>query len=236
MKMAGIIGGVGPMATVRLMQRIIQMTDASKDQEHIPLTVYHWPQIPDRTAFLEGRSGEDPAAWICEAARKLEGQGVNMIVIPCLTAHSFWEKIQACVSIPVVNAAEECGNLLRKSGVSIAGILATDGTIHQQVFQSALQKRGINSVFPSDRMQKKLMELIYSDIKAGKSVSACTFQEICGQLKEKSVQTIVLGCTELSLIPKELISCGSYLDAVDVMAKCVVENCGRLKKEYIQLL
>lgn len=231
-KTVGIIGGMGPMATVHLMQRIVEMTDARKDQEHIPMLVYHLPQIPDRTAFLEGRSRESPVLPIQQAAIKLEEQGADLLVIPCVTAHAFLKSIQHEVSIPVMNAAEECSSLLQKSGVAEVGILATDGALRCEIFQSTLYRKGIRTILPSERMQHALMRLIYSVLKAGKMADTGTLAEICNELKENGAQAIVLGCTELSLIWKEQLPAGMYLDAIDVMARRVVESCGRLKDEY----
>lgn len=102
----GIIGGMGPSATVDLMDKIIKNTPAKKDQGHIKMIVDHNPQIPDRTAYLL-QNGEDPTIPLLTCARNLEQWGADFIAIPCNTAHAFVDEIQQNISIPIIHMIEE---------------------------------------------------------------------------------------------------------------------------------
>src|SRR3989344_7801451 len=92
-KTIGIIGGVGPEATLDLYRWIIKLTPAKKDQDHIPTLIYSLPQIPDRTqALLYG--GEDPLPYLVKAAKVLKRGGADFLIIPCNTAHAFIDQLQ----------------------------------------------------------------------------------------------------------------------------------------------
>ena len=88
----GIIGGLGPIATAYFMELIIQMTDAKRDQDHLSMIVYNAPEIPDRTSYILGVSSRNPVWDMIEIGRKLAGQKVACISIPCVTAHYFHEE------------------------------------------------------------------------------------------------------------------------------------------------
>ncbi|GAH53208.1 unnamed protein product, partial [marine sediment metagenome] len=105
-KIIGILGGMGPEATVDLFHKIIKFTPAKKDQDHFRIIIDNNPKIPDRTAAILGK-GEDPLPALQETARNLEKAGVDFIIIPCNTAHYFLPQIQKSVNIPVLNMIEE---------------------------------------------------------------------------------------------------------------------------------
>ncbi|MDO4281715.1 MAG: amino acid racemase, partial [Peptococcaceae bacterium] len=127
----GVIGGVGPMATVYFMQRVIEMTKADCDQEHINMIVFNDCDIPDRTAFITKRSPDNPVPLMAEDAERLEAAGCEFVVIPCNTAHYFYEELQRAVDIPVVNIVTETIRYAKEmtKDLRCVGILATTGTI-----------------------------------------------------------------------------------------------------------
>ena len=236
MHMLGVIGGLGPMATAFFMQMAIEMTEAGTDQEHIEMIVYNCPSIPDRTSYIVGQSGENPGIPMAEAGRKLAAFGAEIIAIPCVTANYFYRQLSAEIPVPVINVIEEAAGYLADEGVSTVGIMATDGTIRSGLFQKALQLRGIRAVLPGEASQKDVMHLIYEDVKATKPAEMDRFARVSCQLREKVAQVIVLGCTELSMIRRDEQIGAGYLDVMQLLAKCSVEACGTLKKEYRQLI
>ena len=145
----GVLGGVGPLATVYFMEMIIEMTDASKDQEHIDMLVSNHATIPDRTGFILGESSESPMDAMVEDAQMLETAGCSFVVIPCNTAHYFFEDIRNSVQIPVLNIIEETIDYAKKQGsqrkipreIKKLGILATEGTISSGTY-SVLRQTG----------------------------------------------------------------------------------------------
>ena len=147
----GVIGGLGPMATARFMNgMVIQMTDASCDQEHLEMIIHNCPQIPDRTAYILGKSDKDPAPPMIRAGRALAGEGASCIAIPCITAHYFHRELSDGIGIPIINAITETGHELIRSGARRIGIMATDGTIRSGIFQKELEEKGLEIVLPDE--------------------------------------------------------------------------------------
>lgn len=236
MEKLGIIGGLGPMATVSFMKRIIDMTDATCDQEHIHMVVEHCPTIPDRTAYILDHNKPDPAPAILEACRILEGAGVDEIAIPCVTAHFFRDKIAKITSIPVLDGVALCADYLKEKGVHNVGIMATDGTIASGIFHNVLSEHGITSVTPTPKAQRYVMDLIYNDVKGGRPIEQDKFGAVAVELRENGAEVIILGCTELSVIADKWLPDGRFLDVLSVLSRACVMDFGKLKDAYKELL
>lgn len=236
MKKLGVIGGLGPMATAYFYQLVVRMTDASKDQEHINTVIISDPSTPDRTRFILGMSNEDPMPFLMESGRELVKQGVDVIAVPCITAHFFQHTLQDGLGVEVINAIEETGRYLQKKGIDTIGVIATDGTIETGLFQKTLLNYGIKCFVPDKNGQETVMHLIYDEIKAGKTAEIDLFNRVADQLFEKGAQIILLGCTEISLIKKENKLGKGFLDVMEVLAQKAVLTCGRLREEYKELI
>lgn len=236
MKNLGVIGGLGPMATAYFMQLVIEMTDAKTDQEHIPMMIYNCPQIPDRTSFFLGKSKENPVTKIIECGRLLEQVGMELLAMPCITAHILFDEIQKEVSIPMIHIVKETAEYLKKEGVCSVGLEATDGTIWTGIFQKELEKQGMKVVLPSKEKQEMVMHLIYNNVKAGRRIDMERFEQIEQELHEQGAEVIILGCTELSMISRDEKIGHGYLDAMEVLAKTAVLQCGKLKSKYNKLI
>ncbi|MGN0506115.1 MAG: aspartate/glutamate racemase family protein [Lachnospiraceae bacterium] len=236
MKTLGVIGGLGPMATAYYMQLVIEMTEASTDQEHIPMIIYNRPQIPDRTSFLLGRSPENPAPQIIDCGKRLAADGAELIAIPCITAHALHEQIQEQVPVPIIHVIKETAAYLKQEGIRRVGLEATDGTIHTGVFQKELEANGIEVVLPSEEKQNMVMHMIYNNVKAGLRVDMERFEKVEAELHAEGAEVILLGCTELSMISRDEKIGHGYLDVMEVLARAAVLSCGTLKSKYRRLL
>lgn len=236
MKTLGIIGGLGPMATAYLLQLIIEMTDAATDQEHLDVIVFDRPSTPDRTAYLLDNSKPSPLPSMQKTAQTLEQLGAGVLCAPCVTSHAFYPQLAASVKIPFLNMVTETAAELSANGCKRVGIMATSGTVRTGLFQSALTQAGIAPVLPSDRCQQLVMSVIYDEIKAGKPADPEKFRAISNELTAAGCESIILGCTELSLIKKDAGLSSGYLDALEVLAKRSVQTCGgKLKPQYEHL-
>lgn len=232
MKTLGVIGGLGPMATAYFMQLVTQMSDARTDQEHIEMLVYSRPSVPDRTAYILGKSPDSPLPYMQEMGRALKRMGAQVIAIPCITAHYFQEELQEAAGLPVIHTIRETAACLRGAGVKAAGILATDGTVESRIFQTELEKAGIQPVLPDKKGQQALMDIIYGDIKRGRRPDMDRFRRTAEDLLDRGARTNILACTELSIIKRDEGLQQGYLDVLDVLARTAVRRCGRLKAEY----
>ena len=236
MKRLGIIGGLGPMATAYFLRLIIEMTDAKTDQEHIEVICHSKPQIPDRTRYILGLSQENPMPELLETGRGLVAQGAEVIAIPCITAHFFQKELEEQIGRPIVHAIEETAKYLQMEGVTRVGLMATDGTIQSRLFRSVLEKYGIICTVPNEENQKKVMHIIYSNVKAGLPAEMHLFRDVAEHLFSEGAEVILLGCTELSLLKRDENLGKGFLDVLEVLTRQVVKSCGTLREEYEHLI
>jgi aspartate racemase len=229
----GVVGGVGPAATVDFMHKIVRNTPASRDQDHIKLLVEQNPQIPDRTENLIG-DGPDPTVSLYATCKKLEAGDADIIAIPCNTAHAYVERIQPYLSVPIANMLTVTVEYLRSSFPALreVGLLATSGTIASGVYQKAFEACGLTQVVPGPALQARVMNAIYGPrgVKAGLTEGECVddVRAAVDALIDRGVEVIVLGCTELPL----LLAQGEHVsesgrtawlaDPTDILAKCCV--------------
>lgn len=233
MKKLGILGGLGPMATAYFLQLLTQMSDAQTDQEHMEIVLYSKPSIPDRTKYIIGESEISPVEDMVVVGQKLKEMGADIIAIPCITAHYFHKELEERIGLPIIHAIEETVFRLEEKKTAKVGILATDGTIASGLFQNALEQHGIQAVIPEAESQKKLMEIIYHEIKAGAKINTPLFHQIAKELFDQGAEVILLACTELSLVKKEHVLPAGYLDVMEVLARKAVQCCNRVREEYM---
>ncbi|HQD39229.1 MAG: amino acid racemase [Firmicutes bacterium] len=205
MKVVGIIGGMGPQATVDLFQKIIDITPAKCDQEHLKILIYCDPTIPDRTRAILGK-GSSPVPKLLGAARSLIEMGAELLAIPCNTAHYFVPVLQKSLPVPVIHMLHEVAQEIRRkhSGVEKVGLLATDGTIAAGVYEKALRERSLVVLYPEEAEQRKVMEVIYGErgVKAG-TVAPWQTEELDGvieSLRKRGAGAVIAGCTEISYL------------------------------------
>jgi len=195
----GIIGGMGPLATKDLFEKIILNTEAKCDQEHIQVFIDNNINIPDRTKAIL-RQGEDPLQEMLKSGKRLEALGSDVIIMPCNTAHYFFHELSGQLKVPVINMLEVTAKRAYESGYRKVGILATDGTIRSGVYAKAMEKYGIDIVVPGEAGQKAVMDIIYKGIKAGKiQVDTAPFLTAIEELQANGAEALVLGCTELPM-------------------------------------
>jgi aspartate racemase len=201
-QMIGILGGMGPEATLDLYRHIINLTPASRDQDHFRVLIYSNPKIPDRTlAIAEG--GESPLDALLESARLLESTGASIIAMPCNAAHHYLGQLRAAVGIPILDMiAETCGALRKRSPeVKTAGLLASDGTVQSKIYHQALEAEGIRVLLPGESDQSFIQSVI-AEVKAGKHTKETREKLLAAgtRLIEGGAQAVILGCTEIPLV------------------------------------
>lgn len=224
----GILGGLGPYATVDIFDKIVKNTAAAKDQDHIKVIIENNPQIPDRTAALRG-SGEDPGIALLATAEKLQSAGADFIIVPCNTAHVFMESVQQHIRIPVLSMIEETAKYIIENfpSVKTVGLLATSGTVGSKVYETQLDKRGLKMLVPATKSQEKLvMEAIYGKdgIKAGQKTGKPRdlLQKAARELAASGAALIILGCTEIPLVLKDGDMDIPFIDPTEILAKSAV--------------
>jgi aspartate racemase len=222
-QLAGIAGGMGPLATIELMRLVVEETPATCDQEHIPLLVYSNPQVPDRTKAILGE-GPSPVKALVESAQLLEKAGATFLAFPCNTAHYFLPKVEVRVSVPIIDMIEETAIEVEKAGVSKIGILATDGSIKTGIYQKALKRRGIEAEIPDEKRQLAVMEAIYG-VKAGYDLKDAEriLEPVLIYMSER-VDAVIAGCTELPMLLRGPAHGLVVIDTLRVLARRIVER------------
>lgn len=247
MKTIGIIGGLGPMATAYFFECITRMTSAQTDQEHPRVYIASVPDIPDRTAYILGKSTEDPLPFMIKAAKCLEKNGADFLAMPCVTAHYFYDALSEELHIPLIQLTRRLADDIREKGIRRVGIMATSGTIESRALERELQKAGIESVVPADGLQEVLMDIIYGQIKKDMPIRWGDVERVISNLTDQGAEKIILGCTELPLLKKSVWQAeseslsrmlfGNCIDVLEVLAqKAVLESGARLKDQYTDVI
>ena len=231
--MLGVIGGLGPIATAYFMELVIRMTNAAVDQEHLPMLIYNCPDIPDRTGYLLGKCPDSPLPRMVDLGQRLQREGATCIAIPCITAHCFHEELVEAIDVPIIHAIKETVLHLKENGIRKVGIMATDGTISTGIFARELELEALEPIVPSAARQKDVMHLIYDNIKANRPPDMERFHAVRDELQAQGAEAIILGCTELSLIKRDYPIGPGFIDAMEVLSRRAVLDCGgELKEEF----
>ena len=199
-KIAGVLGGMGPEATVDFMAKVIAMTDARRDQDHVRMLVDHNPHVPNRQDAILG-DGEDPGPALADMAARLQASGADFLVMPCNTAYVFEDAILAAVTVPLVSIITESVVAAAEGGADAIGLLATDGCVRAGVYQKGVESAGLQAVLPTDAELAAAMSLI-KEIKAGNYGQQTTdkMAKLAEALVERGADAIIAGCTEIPLV------------------------------------
>lgn len=223
----GVIGGMGPQATQVFYQRIIDRTDAERDQDHLPALILSDTAVPDRTAaLLEGR-GEEVFRRLLADAQLLERSGCTALAIPCNTSHYFADRLQEALRIPLLHMVRLAVTRMKDKGVKKAAILATQGTITTGVYQKECDVLGLEAWSPDPETQRLVTEIIYDEIKKGEKGSREKFAAIDKAVRSAGCDGAILGCTELSVYRAYHPLPEFYLDAMEVLAEECIRRCGK---------
>jgi aspartate racemase len=218
-KIAGIIGGMGPEATIDLMHRILRLTPALDDIDHVRCIVDNNPKVPSRIrAIIEGYE-ENPGPCMADMARRLESWGADFLAIPCNTAHYYYEAVSNAVKIPVINLIDIVVSHVKKNalGCRKIGVLASTAVLMTGLYEKRFHEVGIKVIYPTSIFQERLLNVI-KNIKIGDTSSKVVkeYKEVCEHLCSAGVKSVVIACTELSIISCDLGV--EIIDSADILA------------------
>ncbi|KQP06006.1 aspartate racemase [Methylobacterium sp. Leaf99] len=224
--MLGILGGMGPMATVDFMRKLVDATPATRDQDHPGALVLQASDIPDRTRAILG-GGPDPLPAMAAGLRRLEAAGATRIAIPCNTAHHWHAALQARTALPILHIVEAvAGTLLARGyrGGSV-GLLATSGTLAAGIYPERLARHGFVCVSPAD--QDAVMRAIRLAKAGAVAEAGLILRDQARGLIAAGCGPVVLACTE---IPLALAASGEnladpLLDATEALAQACIKAC-----------
>lgn len=221
----GILGGMGPAATADFYGKLVALTPARSDQEHIRTVIWSDPTIPDRTEALL-HLGESPTPWMLNGARVLRQAGATMIAIPCITAHAFIADIEQEVGLPIVHMIDEVAKHLAamQPAVRAAGLLSTTGTLHAGLHKQWLDQ--VDIVLPDPVSQQDEVMAAIRAVKAGeRGISAIEpLRTAAMRLVDRGAQTVIAGCTEIPLVLSPTAIPVPLLDPAVVLAQALIRR------------
>ncbi len=227
----GVLGGMGPQATQVFYQRVLDRTDAARDQEHLSALILSDAAMPDRTEAILSGHDDDVRARLVADAKLLERAGCTLLAVPCNTSHYFAADIQSAVSIPLLHmprlAVQRAGSLGRKK----TAILATEGTVKTGVYQREFDALGLASWTPDPQTQALVTSIIYDEIKRGEQGSREKFAAIDKACRANGCDGAILGCTELSVYRAYHGLPGYYIDAMELLVEAAILACGKRLRE-----
>ncbi len=220
----GVLGGMGPLATVDFLRKLIDATPGDTDQDHIPVIVYSVPQIPDRSmAFLAG--SDAPWPYLVEGLRTLEDAGADAIAIPCNTAHVWHERLAdaACVTVLHIGRVA-CEALAQGSGrIGRIGIMATSATLKARIYHRELERLGIEVIEPQAGAQDLLVMQGISAVKAGQlNRGRALLTTAADALQAMRVDALLLACTEIPIAIADARLQVPAVDATELLARACV--------------
>jgi len=224
-KIVGVLGGMGPEATVDFFAKVITLTAAKRDQNHLRIIIDNNPKIPDRTEAILTKD-ETLVPILVETGKNLEKAGAEFIAIPCNTVHYFYDDLIKEVAVPVLHMIREVTNTIKTSlpNCKRVGLLATTGTVTSRLYQKECQKVGVEVLVPDSQGQAKVMEAILR-IKSGSSKASAreAILKEANQLLERKAEALILGCTDIPLVIKVNDFPVPVFDSNQVLAEATVK-------------
>lgn len=231
MKTIGILGGMGPEATAILYRKIVSMTNAEKDQDHIRTIIYSNTKIPNRVDAIIEDDCKEVSKDLEDSAKLLENSGSDFIIIACNTAHRWAEKIKSAINIPVLDMIEETAlHLKKQKSIKTVGLIASRGTIISNIYKNRLHTHHIDVVHPDSETQE-IFELIVQAIKSGNFNDE--YEQLSMKIKywfeDQAVDRLILACSELPIAFDT--SDPFFIDPIEIIAKKSILFSGATLKE-----
>jgi aspartate racemase len=224
MKTIGVLGGMGPESTALFYMQLIRQCQkqygAKYDEDFPEIFIYNLP-IPD---IVEGiKKPEATLSRLVYGAKKLEMWGADFIVMPCNTAHYFYEDVKKQLRIDFLSIAKETANKAKERGYTRVGLLATETTVNEGVYARDFDYENLTLLLPGN--QERLTKIILN-ILAGKKTSKDkrTLSDIIAELEAKGAEAVILGCTDLSIMFDSYeLSMLKQLDSTDTLAEAAIK-------------
>ncbi len=221
MKPVGILGGMGPEATILLMRKVLEAVPAGDDADHVPLIVHQNPQVPSRIAALIEGKGPDPMPVLMAMAQDLERAGAQALAMPCNTAHHYAVAVSHATSLPFLDMTRLTADRLSQTGARRVGMLASPATRKVGVFDAAFRAAGLTPVWPAD--EQGLLDAIRA-VKAGAPAAqtAPPLARAAASLADAGADHLLVACTELSLLADALRGELPHTDSLDCLRDAIV--------------
>lgn len=223
LRRVGVLGGMGPAATHDLLGKVLALTPAVRDQDHVPLVIWNVPQVEPRLPALRGE-GPSPLPAMLEGARALEACGCEALAIACNTAHHWAAELQAGVSIPLLHIADAALDEIERErpGTTRVALLATRGTLASGFYRERLAARGVEALAPGEALQQEVDRAIEHVKRNEVALARETLTPVVRRMLEGGAQAVVLACTELPLAAPPAGTDVPIVDPTRALARAIV--------------
>ncbi len=199
MSRIGVLGGMGPSATVDFLDKLVKLTPAARDQDHLPVIVASLPHVHDRSSAILGR-GRDPLPQLLAGIETLNRAGVGVIAIPCNSSHHWFDEMSRSSKAPILHIARACVETMASAAGARVAIFATRGALASGFYQRELRARGIDFMIPDPAGSQMQVDSCIQEVKAGKLATAAQhLSKACQEAARHGATTLLMGCTELPL-------------------------------------
>lgn len=193
----GVLGGMGPLATVDLLQKIIEATPAAGDRDHAPVVAWNVPQIADRQLALAG-TGPSPLPQLLAGIAQLNRVGASQILIACNTAHHWYAELSAASRAPILHIADATADSLRRQPAGRVGLIATQGTLDAGWFQLRFAALGCETLSPlPEEMNQWFVPGCYAVKRGDLRLGGELLDRLAAALVARGADRLVLACTEV---------------------------------------
>lgn len=224
-KKLGILGGMGPMASSLLYEKITAQTQAHCDQAHLDILLYSHASLPDRSDAIAAGDTAPLLAQLTADLQFLAQAGCQVLAIPCNTSHYFYHSLQSALSVPLLNMIDLCLHQVQAKNPKKVAVLATEGTLSTRLYQDKLHAMDLPCLELPCHIQNRVNTLIYQEIKAGKPGDVENFAQIEDYLSGQQVDCVILACTELSVFASQHTPPHHYVDALDILTQQCIQHC-----------
>lgn len=229
-----IIGGMGTSATETYLHQLNERTPATNDQEYLNYILVNHATVPDRTDYILDHSKPSPLPPLLADFKQQAALKPDFFTLPCNTAHYFYDELTKATDIPILHMPREAVKWIGRNlpNAKKVGLISTEGTRADHIYDDEIKNAGYELVLPDDKVQQQTNELIYANVKEKNSVDRALYHEILRQMfEEKGCDTVVLGCTELSLAQdREPYTKHPVTDSQSILVDKTIE----LAKKYAQ--
>ena len=199
MSRIGVFGGMGPSATVDFLDKLVKLTPAARDQDHLPVIVASLPHTHDRSSAILGH-GRDPLPQLLAGIEILNQAAVGVIAIPCNSSHHWFDEMSSSSKAPLLHIAKACVEAISPTGVSRVAIFATRGALASGFYQRELRSRGVDFMLPDPEAGQKSVDSCIREIKAGHlEAGGQHLTEACREAARQGATTAIMGCTEIPI-------------------------------------
>lgn len=222
-KKLGILGGMGPKATSHFLDQLVERTSAKLDSDHIDMVIINHASLPPRPQAIETKHPDNLLAALKKDISVLEFAEVDMIALPCNTAHYYYDKMQSMTTLPILNMVELTANKASNITKSVS-ILGTTATVENNIYDPYLEQYGVANI-KLDQDSVAHINTIISEIKQNNYSNVSKYLTIVKALLGLGI-TPIIACSELSCIDLQLSLKRRVIDSIDVLVEQVIISSG----------